>query len=44
MTESLSQSTGFQILSHRVDFYGVCPECQKAVTNRNAAEIKQARP
>jgi Fur family peroxide stress response transcriptional regulator len=44
MTESLSQSTGFQILSHRVDFYGVCPECQKAATNRNAAEIKQARP
>jgi Fur family transcriptional regulator, peroxide stress response regulator len=44
MTESLSQSTGFRILSHRVDFYGVCPECQKAATSRSAAEIEQARP
>jgi Fur family peroxide stress response transcriptional regulator len=30
LTESLAQSTGFRILSHRVDFYGICPDCQKA--------------
>jgi Fur family peroxide stress response transcriptional regulator len=25
----LSQKYGFQIITQRVDFYGVCPECQK---------------
>lgn len=28
LTEALAQSTGFRILSHRVDFYGICPECR----------------
>jgi Fur family transcriptional regulator, peroxide stress response regulator len=28
LTESLSTATGFQILSHRVDFYGICPDCR----------------
>nr|WP_281432196.1 transcriptional repressor [Desulfatitalea alkaliphila] len=29
LTETLAQSTGFRILSHRVDFYGICPECRR---------------
>jgi Fur family peroxide stress response transcriptional regulator len=41
LTESLSRSTGFEILSHRVDFYGVCPECRKAADNRSGAIAKQ---
>jgi Fur family transcriptional regulator, peroxide stress response regulator len=28
LTENLSKSTGFQIVSHRVDFYGICPDCR----------------
>jgi Fur family peroxide stress response transcriptional regulator len=38
LTERLARSTGFQILSHRVDFYGLCPECQKAAAPANGAE------
>ncbi|MFZ7125610.1 MAG: Fur family transcriptional regulator [Desulfobacterales bacterium] len=30
MTERLAGKTGFRILSHRVDFYGICPDCQSA--------------
>ncbi len=29
MTSEVSQQTGFQILNHRLDFYGVCPDCQE---------------
>ena len=28
MTEELAKDTGFKIVNHRVDFFGVCPECQ----------------
>jgi Fur family peroxide stress response transcriptional regulator len=36
LTESLSTSSGFQILSHRVDFYGICPACRKSVPSATA--------
>jgi len=29
MTRELSRETGFRIVSHRLDFFGVCPECLK---------------
>jgi Fur family peroxide stress response transcriptional regulator len=29
MTEELSRETGFRIVSHRLDFFGICPECRK---------------
>ncbi|NWF53813.1 MAG: transcriptional repressor [Syntrophaceae bacterium] len=29
MTSELKQETGFQIITHRLDFFGVCPSCQK---------------
>ena len=29
MTEEVSEQTGFKVGSHRLDFYGLCPECQK---------------
>jgi Fur family peroxide stress response transcriptional regulator len=41
LTESLSRSTGFQILSHRVDFYGVCPECRQTAEDPGGAQTKQ---
>jgi Fur family transcriptional regulator, peroxide stress response regulator len=28
MTEKLASDTGFQIINHRLDFFGVCPTCQ----------------
>ena len=29
LTHELVQETGFRILSHRMDFFGICPECQR---------------
>ncbi len=42
LAESLAQSTGFQILTHRVDFYGLCPECRKTADHRSDADAEQA--
>jgi Fe2+ or Zn2+ uptake regulation protein len=25
----VAQQSGYQIVSHRLDFYGVCPACQE---------------
>jgi Fur family transcriptional regulator, peroxide stress response regulator len=30
LAEEMSKKTGFRILSHRLDFFGVCRECQRA--------------
>ena len=30
MTKELASETGFHITSHRLDFFGICPECQKS--------------
>jgi Fur family peroxide stress response transcriptional regulator len=27
--DELGSRTGYQILSHRLDFYGICPDCQQ---------------
>ena len=29
MTQELIQDTGFKIINHRLDFFGICPDCQK---------------
>lgn len=29
MTVEVSKQTGFKVVNHRLDFYGLCPECQK---------------
>ncbi len=28
LPEELAQKTGYKILSHRLDFFGICPDCQ----------------
>ena len=28
ITESLVKDTGFEITSHRLDFFGICPDCR----------------
>jgi Fur family peroxide stress response transcriptional regulator len=29
LAQHLAKKTGYQILTHRVDFFGICPNCQK---------------
>jgi Fur family peroxide stress response transcriptional regulator len=29
MTRELKKVTGFKIIHHRLDFFGICPDCQK---------------
>jgi len=29
LTKELTSETGFKITSHRLDFFGICPDCQK---------------
>jgi Fur family peroxide stress response transcriptional regulator len=28
MSEEVAGETGFEIISHRIDFFGICPECR----------------
>jgi len=28
LPQEVSESTGYQIVNHRLDFYGICPQCQ----------------
>jgi Fur family transcriptional regulator, peroxide stress response regulator len=30
LTQELTSDSGYRILSHRLDFYGICPECQES--------------
>ena len=29
LTEELTRESGFKIVHHRIDFFGICPDCQK---------------
>ena len=29
MTEKLALESGYELITHRLDFYGICPQCQK---------------
>ncbi len=29
LPHQIAQTTGFRIVSHRLDFYGICPQCQE---------------
>ncbi|OQX07243.1 MAG: transcriptional repressor [Desulfobulbaceae bacterium A2] len=29
LTHELAEGSGYQIIRHRLDFFGICPECQK---------------
>jgi Fur family peroxide stress response transcriptional regulator len=29
MTHEIKKQTGFKIINHRLDFFGICPSCQK---------------
>lgn len=34
LAKQVSRLTGYQITSQRLDFFGICPQCQKASTTR----------
>jgi Fur family peroxide stress response transcriptional regulator len=29
LVQQVEQQSGYQIVSHRLDFYGVCPDCRE---------------
>jgi len=29
MTEKLALESGYELITHRLDFYGICPQCQR---------------
>ena len=29
LTQEVAEQTGYQVVSHRLDFYGLCPDCQQ---------------
>ena len=31
MTAEVSEQTGYKVVNHRMDFYGLCPDCQKEI-------------
>ena len=30
LTQEVAANTGYQIVRHRLDFYGICPDCQES--------------
>jgi Fur family peroxide stress response transcriptional regulator len=30
LSQEVAQSTGYRIVNHRLDFFGLCPQCQQA--------------
>ena len=31
MTQEVAEETGFEIVTHRLDFFGICPECRDKI-------------
>lgn len=38
MTAELSRETGFKMVSHRLDFFGICPDCSRKKAGRKKSE------
>jgi Fur family peroxide stress response transcriptional regulator len=41
LTQEVAQLTGYQVISHRLDFYGLCPECREAKRNGRIDEMSR---
>jgi Fur family peroxide stress response transcriptional regulator len=44
LSQELSQRYGYHIVSHRLDFYGVCPECQAADLKEGGEPLSKTHP
>lgn len=42
MAQQVARQSGYQNISHRLDFYGVCPDCQNEQQARNPANAGHA--
>ena len=38
LSQQVAQMTGFQITGHRLDFYGICPQCQEQQNEPQASQ------
>ena len=38
LSQQVAQMTGFQITGHRLDFYGICPQCQEQENEPQASQ------
>jgi Fur family peroxide stress response transcriptional regulator len=38
LSQQLAQMTGFQITGHRLDFHGICPQCQEQENEPQASQ------
>ncbi len=36
LSQDLVRMTGYQVLSHRLDFFGICPQCQQEESTRES--------
>ena len=36
LKQQIVQQTGYRIFNHRIDFFGICPDCQKRSINQNS--------
>jgi Fur family peroxide stress response transcriptional regulator len=35
LKREIVRKTGYRIINHRIDFFGVCPDCQKGLTHQD---------
>lgn len=42
LLQQVAQQSGYHILSHRLDFYGVCPECREAEQASTSDSVPRA--
>jgi Fur family peroxide stress response transcriptional regulator len=35
LAQEVAQGSGFRVISHRLDFYGLCPDCQGMADSKN---------
>jgi len=38
LSQQVASTTGFRIVSHRLDFYGICPQCQEQENEPQASQ------
>jgi Fur family peroxide stress response transcriptional regulator len=38
LSRQVASTTGFRIVSHRLDFYGICPQCQERENEPQASQ------